>query len=1358
LNTKGDAKGYLNPPGLRASVGTVATPEYQGNKMNNQPNINQSDYDHLYYKCHCGSLPYDRSEPHWMNFFGNIAQKINETLKPKRVFDAGCAIGFLVETLRRTGVEAFGRDFSRFAIDQVPAELKPFCECGSLADPIVECYDLVTCIEVLEHMTPDDGAQAIANMCAAAPVVLVSSTPTDLTEPTHVNVQPPLYWLRLFAQSNFGPRAAYDPSYICPWAMLLERREVPPSEAELEAYAGTVAARMKLAENEQAFQRLQQSTIADLNAAHSHEIERSTAQSEQSRLDLLAAVEKERAELTADMEQIERTAGDLRKRLDQIEASAFWRISHPVRAIFKRYPGLRLALLRSARLSRSMVTGQLLQHWRDLRPSADEALIRASGLFDEAWYVEQYPDSAAFPGGPLRSFMLHGAAEMRNPNPYFNVGWYLEQRPDAIGHEFNPLVHYIRVGAAENAQPSPDFDPGWYLTHYPDIAVVGIEPLSHFLRYGRAEGRLPKPATVTRSVTRAPLVRLKAPELGKDVALFVTHAPGGEIKPHVRPYLEALRREGIAATLIVATDHVYDTQAGHVIDLVDGLYVRQNEGYDFAAWAHVARDIDVMRAEAVYLVNDSLIGPLNASAFAAVVERVRRSPAQLLCLTDNHEGQHHFQSYFLVAKGDGITALDDFLASVTSHSSKGEVISNYELKLLTYFEDKGLAAEALFPTTVRDNETVKRWRQLIERGFPFVKTAALRGNDSDGWQDLLAAQGFDPAIAEASIAVIEKGELQTEKVLPPIVIRDVAEDVAIAVPCGLKNSCPAAPGKIAVICHLFHPHLAVEIWSYLQNIPFDCSLYIVTDTPEKARRIGRIFTDWSKGEVDIRIAPNRGRDIAPKLITFGDAYDRHDFVLHIHSKESSHHPALRHWREYLFSTLIGSPDIVRSIFGAFATAPQVGMIAAQHYEPMRRWVNWGGNFPHADKLARRMGLTLDESAVLDFPSGSMFWARSAALQPLLGLDLSISDFAPEAQQIDGTLAHAIERLYYVSCEKAGLDWVKVGQPEFFSPETPFEAVADGEDFTRFLAQHRYRLLDKRGKTATQAFPEIEQTPAALITAAQRHALGLDRPKPQGRIAVGVVSYNNDQEQLDRCLRSVATGLSETDLIFLWDNGEVSVLAHDMEGRIARFGGQGNLGFGAAHNRLMEMAFAQGAEFYLTANPDGFFHPQAIGRVAQVLAARGGMALVECMQFPVDHPKTFDLTSLRTGWASGAALAIPARIYEAIGGFDDDFFMYCEDVDISWRARAEGFEVAICPSALFVHELTNRQLSDKTLSMIAESGVLLARKWGGRGFARWAARQARQIVEPARVTAPVPAEWRDVADFEHGFSFSETRWS
>lgn len=261
-------------------------------------------------------------------------------------------------------------------------------------------------------------------------------------------------------------------------------------------------------------------------------------------------------------------------------------------------------------------------------------------------------------------------------------------------------------------------------------------------------------------VTRSKLNRVKPSHPTGEIALLVTHAPGGRIKPHVPIYLKALMGQGIKATLIIATDH--DVNYGELTDLVDGLYIRQNEGFDFAAWAHVMGDLkDLRGVTAVYLLNDSVIGPFDELAFGALVARIRASSADLVCMTDSHEWIHHFQSYFLVVNDRAINVLKPFLRGVLSFADKKVVIRRYELTLLNFFQERSMSSEAMFPSATDVNVTMDHWRQLIARGFPFVKAAALRDyppGRNDGWREILTAQGFDPQIAEKSVAIIEAGE------------------------------------------------------------------------------------------------------------------------------------------------------------------------------------------------------------------------------------------------------------------------------------------------------------------------------------------------------------------------------------------------------------------------------------------------------------------------------------------------------------------------------------------------------------------------------------------------------------------------
>jgi SAM-dependent methyltransferase len=179
-------------------------------------------FDAYYYAHGCG-LPYERTTG-WIQAFDNLAARIVQDLQPRTVLDAGCAKGFLVEALRRRGVEAWGVDISEYAIQSLPDQIRPFCRVGSITEPLARRYDLIVCIEVLEHIPLREAEKAAENLCRFTDDILFSSTPFDYGEATHFNVQVPEYWGELFARQGFFRDVDFDASFITPWAVRFRRR------------------------------------------------------------------------------------------------------------------------------------------------------------------------------------------------------------------------------------------------------------------------------------------------------------------------------------------------------------------------------------------------------------------------------------------------------------------------------------------------------------------------------------------------------------------------------------------------------------------------------------------------------------------------------------------------------------------------------------------------------------------------------------------------------------------------------------------------------------------------------------------------------------------------------------------------------------------------------------------------------------------------------------------------------------------------------------------------------------------------------------------------------------------------------
>jgi SAM-dependent methyltransferase len=190
----------------------------------------EADYGAAYYSNYWGGGgPYERNE-RWLKFFGDIADGIIRDFHPTSVLDAGCAMGFLVEELRKRGVDASGIDISDYAISQVDESAAAHCSVASLTEPLRQRYDLITCIEVLEHLPPAETDLALANLCGATDRLLISSTPGDYGEPTHLNVLPPEEWSAKLAQQGFMRDLERDLSYLSPWAALYVRQDEPQTE------------------------------------------------------------------------------------------------------------------------------------------------------------------------------------------------------------------------------------------------------------------------------------------------------------------------------------------------------------------------------------------------------------------------------------------------------------------------------------------------------------------------------------------------------------------------------------------------------------------------------------------------------------------------------------------------------------------------------------------------------------------------------------------------------------------------------------------------------------------------------------------------------------------------------------------------------------------------------------------------------------------------------------------------------------------------------------------------------------------------------------------------------------------------
>jgi SAM-dependent methyltransferase len=298
-------------------------------------------YGRWYYASY--AMPYE--EENWRAFFGAVADAIVAQLRPTTVLDAGCAKGFLVAALRERGVDASGFDVSEVAIAEAPESVRDHVRVGSLTEPIDGHYDLVTCIEVIEHLDPADAATAVSVLSAAGDRVLLSSTPGDRDEPTHVNIQPPERWSQLFAAQGMFRDFHHDPAYLSPWATLYRHAEPSVVDLVLDYDRAWAALRAETLDQRKALLDMQ-AKLEDLaEAADGVDVRALTDEREQLRKEVLrlrdAAIghEAELATAKGRLEELATQVGRLASsedRLNEVLGSTSWRLTQAAGAPLRK--------------------------------------------------------------------------------------------------------------------------------------------------------------------------------------------------------------------------------------------------------------------------------------------------------------------------------------------------------------------------------------------------------------------------------------------------------------------------------------------------------------------------------------------------------------------------------------------------------------------------------------------------------------------------------------------------------------------------------------------------------------------------------------------------------------------------------------------------------------------------------------------------------------------------------------------------------------------------------------------------------------------------------------------------------------
>jgi len=223
---------------------------------------------------------------------------------------------------------------------------------------------------------------------------------------------------------------------------------------------------------------------------------------------------------------------------------------------------------------------------------------------------------------------------------------------------------------------------------------------------------------------------------------------------------------------------------------------------------------------------------------------------------------------------------------------------------------------------------------------------------------------------------------------------------------------PRTRAPFAVVLHLYYPELWPEIKDQLVGAGIEFDLFV--SLSGDASTPGGIAKDILAAYPDARIAlvPNKGRDMLPFVLAANSgALLKYRAVAKIHGKLSPHLPNGTRWRRRLIAGLF-PPDCAErlDVFDDLGSA----QLWTADSATLRGDEWWGSNRRRAAEIYE---VSLPER--LSFPAGGMFWVKPSLIARLASLGLNLTDFEDEMGFVDGTTAHAIERLMGVLALEIG---------------------------------------------------------------------------------------------------------------------------------------------------------------------------------------------------------------------------------------------------------------------------------------------------------------------------------------------------
>lgn len=233
--------------------------------------------------------------------------------------------------------------------------------------------------------------------------------------------------------------------------------------------------------------------------------------------------------------------------------------------------------------------------------------------------------------------------------------------------------------------------------------------------------------------------------------------------------------------------------------------------------------------------------------------------------------------------------------------------------------------------------------------------------------------------------------------------------------------------KVALVLHFYFEDLADYCLHYMKSLPKEADIYVTVGSERKKRLIEEKFAVLPN-KVTVILIENRGRDVSALLVGTKEFIMDYDYVCFVHDKKVTQlkpETVGASFSYKCFENLLPTRAFVENVLDTLERNPRIGLLTppppchGDYYITLG--LEWGENYKITKKLAEELGLTVPISKEKEpiAPLGTMFWFRPKAMRLLFEKNWEYKDFPPEPNKIDGTLLHAVERIYGYVVQQEG---------------------------------------------------------------------------------------------------------------------------------------------------------------------------------------------------------------------------------------------------------------------------------------------------------------------------------------------------